>query len=203
MSVTRAATELWWAWAEVAGEHDRAAANWRAVARAHVAARENPSPAIAQETKAAMAAIVAAGAALETLGRSLEVFGVPRGPAKGAAGHLFANVTSVFPSASLSRPLRARVSEVFRMRDLTVHYSASFEALGPHPLGMDTTWVARTFTVETATSCVDALSDLLTAITNPGVGAVPAAEWWASRNKNVGKKLKARSAASLPLDLVP
>jgi hypothetical protein len=203
MSSIRAATELWWAWAEVSGEQERAAFKWRALAKVEVEAERNPSAAMAQETKAAMSSIVAAGAALETLGRSLGGFVAIPPPTNGAANYLFATILGVFPGAVLSDSLRASVSDVFRMRNLTVHYAATFEGLGPHPLGIPTTWVARTFTVETAASCVDAFADLVTAVANPGTSAIPQAEWWASRNKFVGKALKARATAPLPLDLVP
>lgn len=201
--VFRVSVELWWAWAEVAGEQERSAAHWRGEGRDALLAGKNPSSAIAQENKACMASFVAAGAALETLGRSIAQFRTATTSKKGAANHLFAQVTAVFPEADLSESLRARVQDVFRYRNLTVHYSATFEEMGPHPLGIDTTWVARTFTVEAARECVDTIADLLAAMTHPGTSPEQEAEWWASRNRYVGKQLRGRVLGMLPLDLVP
>ena len=64
-------TDLWWAWAEIAGEQERHAERWRRSAHGAMNAGASPAHAIAQETKAAMAAFVATAAAFETMGRSL------------------------------------------------------------------------------------------------------------------------------------
>jgi hypothetical protein len=200
--IQRASTELWWAWAEIAGEQERAAANWRDRALAALSAAENPSKSIAQETKATMAAIVASAASLETLGRSLREFATsPRGG--GAAQRLLGTVSAVFPDSQIGPTLQESVKEVFERRNRTVHYTAAYEEMGTHPLGIRTAWVARTFTFETAADCVNTLADLVTAITHPGRSNVDRAEWWAQRNRFFGKQLRARAGATLPLDLVP
>lgn len=199
----RAATELWWAWAEIAGEQSLTAAAWRRAAAAENGVGGNPSNSIAQETKATMAALVAAGAALETLGRSIKGFGDAPSAGRGAAERLINTVQHVFPEAAVSADLSGRVGEVFRLRNLTVHYAAEFEEMGPHPIGRTTTWVARTFVVEAADASVDTVADVITAATNPGLSLIPQATWWAARNKSVGAALKARATAKLPLDLVP
>jgi hypothetical protein len=197
------ATELWWAWTEIAAEQEFRAGEWREAARSELAAGRKPSGAIDQETKAAMSAIVASAAAMETLGRSLSQFHPDRLAAPGAAGKLLGRLSLVFPDAAVSHDLETHVAAVFSRRNETLHYKSAFEEQGPHPLGIRTTWVARTFTVEAATQSVDTLTEVLAVATNPGTSTVARAEWWADRNRVVVKRLRGRAFMRPPFDLVP
>ena len=192
-------TELWFAWVELAGEQEMAAASWRRRAEADVAVGRNPSSNMAQETKAAMASVSAAGAALESFGTYLHYFSDDR-PGRGrASDRVMSQVQRVCPAARISPSLAGRVEQLFTRRIATLHYASKPEAMGLHPLGMNTTWVARTFTVETARAGVEVVADLLTAAFNPGTSPFESAEWDAQRCKYVGKKL--RNRRTTPLDV--
>ncbi len=202
-AVVKARTELWFAWGEIAGEQEMVASGWRASALVEMANDRSPAPAMSQETKAAVAAIAAAGATLETFGRNVAQFGVSETPGKGAAGVLLSNILHVFPEAPITEELKERVAEVFEWRNRTLHYVSEFEELGPHPIGLKSTWVARTFTSEAASACVDAVADLITATTRIGRSPIPEAEWWAIYCQDVGKKLRSRHVGTVPLDITP
>jgi hypothetical protein len=195
-------TELWFAWAELAGEHELAAAEWRTKAKADIGAGRNPSDNMGQETKASIASVAAAGAALETIGRNLRFFAEdPNPPPRGAALRLLSQVRHVYPNAEIGPELADRIKEAFARRNETLHYSSRPEPVGPHPLGMTTTWVARTFTIEAARKSVDTVADFVTAAFNPGLSEVKSAESWAHYCRHVGKRLRGRS--TIPIDIVP
>jgi hypothetical protein len=200
-SITSVRTELWFAWAEIAGEQEMGAASWRAKAAADLASGRNPSVPMAQETKAAIASIAAAGAALETFGKNLRFFSVDPTKHGSAAERLLSQVRHLYPRATISADLAERVVETFARRNSTLHYASNPEQMGPHPLGMATTWVARTFTVEAARESVGTLADLVSAAVKPGTSPVKEAEWWASYCRNVGKAIRNRE--KVPLDVVP
>lgn len=148
-----------------------------------------------------MASVSAAGAALETFGTYLHYFTNDR-PTRGpAAERVLKQVQRVYPDAKISPELARRVSDLFTRRNRTLHYASKPERMAPHPLGVDSTWVARTFTVEAAREAVDVVADLVTAAFNPGTSPIDAAEWEAIRCRFVGKKLRNRS--TIPLDVVP
>ena len=109
----------------------------------------------------------------------------------------------MFPRADLDDSVALGIESVFERRDLTLHYKAIPEALGAHPLGIQTTWVARTFTVEGARAGIDTFATVLSALTKPGWSEDQRARWWASRVRATAKKLQARHDEPLPLDLVP
>lgn len=80
-------------------------------------------------------------------------------------------------------------------------WSAGWKRMGKHPIGLVTTWVARTFTVETARASVDTVADVLTAVATPGTSAIPESEWFDMYIQSVGSQLKLRSTT--PLDISP
>jgi hypothetical protein len=200
-SIGSVRTELWFAWAEIAGEQEIAAASWREKAAADVATKRNPSNHMAQETKAAIASIAASGAALETFGTNLQFFSADPHPPKKAARRLLSQVRHVYPNAVITPDLAKRVRQTFDRRNSTLHYTSRAEQMGAHPLGMPTTWVARTFTVEAARLSIDTVADLITAALDRGTSPVKKAEWWALYCRGVGESIRMRK--KVPLDVVP
>jgi hypothetical protein len=199
--VIKIRTELWFAWAEIAGEQEVAARSWRRKASDDLREGRNPSENMAQETKAAIAAISASGAALETFGKNLRFFSPDPEPPRWAGPRVLSQVRHLYPSADITPELEGRVLHAFARRNETLHYSSTPEQIGPHPLGMPTTWVARSFTVEAAALSVNTVADLIDASFTPGSSHVKSAEYWAHYCRFVGKKLRNRS--KVPLDIVP
>lgn len=187
-----ARTQLWIAWAEIAVDAERTAAQARHVVLGALRAGEAPASGIEGENKAAMTAVVAAAIALEVMAKELATFAVPKA-AKPASRRVVAAVEAAFGEGVLAPEQSAAVRDLFEERNALAHYSADWRELGDHPVyGIRTTHIASTYTLELATRAVDCFLSVLRAAVDPGLSVSLEAEFWAMHWRSLASEMEAR-----------
>jgi hypothetical protein len=184
-------TELWFAWVDIAIDAEARAVTARRVGRRSLRNAEALSKALERETVAAMVAVVAAGATLETTSKNLAQFR-PHVDARGAADRFLRTAAAVFPRATIDDAFRTRVQEVFDLRNNTIHYASSWQDMTDHPIGVRTTQVAATYCVEAAERSVSTVIDALRRLAIPGLSYSQPAEMWAFYWRSLPDELEAR-----------
>jgi len=187
-----ARTELWFAWLEIAVEHEERALDARVAAIEAKRTGGNIAEALETETKSAMAAVVAAAAALETIGNNLDRFLDMPVTAPGLAGRVAKVINGVFGDV-VPAALRDQMRWLVDLRNDTIHYRADWHAIDLHPvLGVPTTLVARVYGVEAATKSVDVVLRAVKVATNPGRSKSDEAEFWAIHWRSLPSEIEER-----------